>query len=106
MKTTFFYFVFIQKDTNKQIKSAEMKITDHSNTTSAMPVSEVLRSPQSSCHLQVSINNVFLAQTCSKYIRERGEVEKEYARSLRRLSTKYGSKEGDREERGTEKAFR
>ena len=33
-------------------------------------------------------------------------VEKEYARSLRRLSTKYGSKEGDREERGTEKAFR
>ena len=58
------------------------------------------------CLSQVSINNGLLSQTCSRYIRERGEVEKEYARSLRRLSTKYGSKEGDREERGTEKAFR
>ena len=55
---------------------------------------------------------MFLAQTCSKYIRERGEVEKEYARGLRRLSNKYGHSQGEKEEkevqeeRGTERAFR
>ena len=61
---------------------------------------------------------MFLGQTCSKYIRERGEVEKEYARGLRRLSNKYGHNQGDKEgkegkerkevqeERGTERAFR
>ena len=55
---------------------------------------------------------MFLGQTCSKYIRERGEVEREYARGLRRLSNKYGHSQGDKEvkeekeERGTERAFR
>ena len=45
-------------------------------------------------------------------MRERAEVEKEYARGLRRLSNKYGASEEqleesrEREERGMEKAFR
>ena len=57
--------------------------------------------------MQVTINNGLLSGTCSRYIRERGEVEKEYAKSLRRLSAKYGGQEVEtREERGTEKAFR
>ena len=57
--------------------------------------------------LQVTINNGHLSGTCSRYIRERGEVEKEYAKSLRRLSAKYGSQEVEkRDGRGTEKAFR
>ena len=61
---------------------------------------------------------MFLTGSCSKYIRERGELERDYARGLRRLSSKYGRSQGDREgkegkelreeqeERGTERAFR
>ena len=59
---------------------------------------------------EMEVHNNFLTNTCSKYIRfamermiryliinwktihlrERGDVEKEYARNLRRLSHKYG----------------
>ena len=64
---------------------------------------------------------MFLTGSCSKYIRERGELERDYARGLRRLSSKYGRSQGDKEgkeskegkevreeqeERGTERAFR
>merc|ERR1712198_111581 len=38
---------------------------------------------------EVAINNNFLSGSCSKYIRERAEVEKEYAKNLRKLENKY-----------------
>ena len=50
-----------------------------------------------------------LGQVCAKFIKERGEVEREYAKNLRKLIGKYSSKDdkkNEHEESSRSKGFR